>query len=209
MTKTSAGLIVLLVSPALLGAQVATSANRIPPPSPSSLETLNVAADADTGRTRVAALSDGFYTRLRIHKIASFVTLPVMAIEYVLGDKLLHDEQNGVRGSGSLTGAHSAVAATLVGLFALNTVTGALNLWEERHIPEGRARRIVHTVLMLAADGGFAYTASLGGGAKLPRNTDGTVSAATLAGVSRHRQAAIFSISTATVGSLMMWLWKD
>ena len=51
---------------------------------------------------------------------------------------------------------------------------------------------------MLLADAGFLYTASLAGGAK---ESD--------AGANKHRNAAIASISVATVSTLMMWLWKD
>lgn len=166
------------------------------------------AVDTNPPRPRVSMLSDGYYTRDRIHRIASYAALPIMATEYVLGEKLITDEQNGIRVQGALAGAHSAVATGLIGLFALNTVTGVLNLYEARHVSEGRARRTIHSVLMLVADGGFAYTASLGGGAKLPRSATG-VAGTPLPGADQHKRAAIVSISVATAATLMMWLWKN
>jgi hypothetical protein len=159
-------------------------------------------------RPRVATLSDAYYTRLHIHLLASYVTLPIMATEYVLGEKLIHNEQLGIRSTGGLADAHVATAVGLTGLFALNTVTGVLNLYEARHLPEGRTRRTIHAVAMLVADGGFAYTASLGGGAKLPRSETG-IPGAPLPGADQHRRAAIASISVATAATLMMWLWKN
>lgn len=61
---------------------------------------------------------------------------------------------------------HKPIAYALGGLFAVNTVTGALNWWETRHQEEGRTWRTIHAALMLAADAGFAYTGSLGSSAK-------------------------------------------
>jgi hypothetical protein len=147
----------------------------------------------DTTRPRAIELSQGYYTRLSIHRIASYATLPLFAGEYLLGERLLDSDDP----AGWIKPAHTGVALALGALFTVNTVTGAWNLWEARRVPAGRTRRIVHTVLMLAADAGFVYTASLAGNAK---DSD--------AGADKHRNAAIVSIGVATVSTVMMWLWK-
>ena len=151
----------------------------------------------DTGETRPKAIehSDAYYTRLAIHRYASYAELPLFAAEYVLGQKLLNDQRDGRRGS---SGAHSAVAVGLGALFAVNTVTGVWNMVEARHDPAGRTRRNLHVVTMLLADAGFVWTASLAGGAKESEH-----------GAERHRNAALVSIGVATASTLMMWLWKD
>ena len=152
---------------------------------------------ADTGERRPKAIeySDGYYTRLAIHRYASYAELPLFAAEYVLGQKLLNDQRDGRRGS---SGAHSAVAVGLGALFAVNTVTGVWNMVEARHDTAGRTRRNLHVVTMLLADAGFVWTASLAGGAKESEH-----------GAERHRNAALASIGVATASTLMMWLWKD
>jgi len=155
-------------------------------------------AAADTGRPRAVDYSDAYGTRLAIHRVASYTELPLFAAEYVLGQKLLNQERTSSRPSSGLRSAHKVVAAGLGALFAVNTVTGVWNLVEARHDPSGRTRRTVHAVGMLLADAGFLYTASLAQGA---RETD--------AGANRHRNAAIASISVASLSTLMMYFWKD
>jgi hypothetical protein len=155
---------------------------------------------ADTGDTRPKAIeySNGYGTRLAIHRYASYAELPLFATEYVLGEKILHGQRTGDLASSGTRSAHSVVAGALGALFAVNTVTGVWNMIEARHDPSGRTRRNLHALTMLLADAGFLYTASLAGGAK---ETD--------AGANKHRNAAIASISVATASTLMMWLWKD
>lgn len=153
----------------------------------------------DTTRRRAIEYSDAYAIRLKIHQIGSYAELPLFAAEYVLGQKLLTDERNNVnlRGS-SLRGAHRTVALGLGVLFASNTVTGVWNLVESRHDPAGRTRRWIHSLAMLAADGGFLLTAQSAGQA---RRTD--------AGANRHRNLAIGSMSLAAASTIMMWLWRN
>ncbi|HEY4321524.1 MAG TPA: hypothetical protein VGM77_10140 [Gemmatimonadales bacterium] len=175
---------------------------QLPPPEVAAA----LLADTGQGRPRVAELSDAYYARLHIHLIASYAALPIMGAEYFLGEKLLSEERQGIHPSGSLVGAHVGTAVALSALFGLNTITGVMNLYEARHQSQGRARRTIHSILMLLADGGFAYTASLGGGAKLRRSG---ITSTTLTGADNHKRAAIASFSVATAATLMMWLWKD
>ncbi len=140
-------------------------------------------------RTPAIEYSDGYYTRLTVHRVGSYAMLPLFGSEYLLGRKLM--------GSGDVAGwvkpTHGAVAAGIGALFAVNTVTGALNLWESRHEKEGRNRRILHAALMTLADVGFGVTALLA-----DDDDDGNVNA--------HRNAALFSIGLSTAGTLVMWL---
>jgi hypothetical protein len=157
-----------------------------------------VAADTGAVRPKAVEYSEGYYRRLAIHRVASYAEFPLFAAEFILGQKLLNDERNtGTRPSGLKT-AHTIVAGGLGVLFATNTVTGVWNLWVARHDPAGRTRRTIHGVGMLLADAGFVWTATL---AQDARRSD--------SGANRHRNAAIASMSVATVSTLMMWLWKD
>jgi hypothetical protein len=61
-------------------------------------------------------------------------------------------------GSGAKKGAHVAVGVGIGALFGINTVTGVWNLWESRKDPNGRTRRVVLSILMLASDAGFVAT---------------------------------------------------
>jgi len=136
--------------------------------------------------------SDGYQTRAKIHKYASFATLPLFAAEVALGQSL----------DGSKDGkksAHAVVGAGIVGLFAVNTVTGAWNLFGEgRQEKEGRTLRLVHGLLMMAADVGFLATT-----ASAP--STGRNGALTFeANRTTHRNLAIASISVGTAGYLLM-----
>jgi hypothetical protein len=157
-------------------------------------------APADTGEARPRAIeySDAYGTRLAIHRYASYAELPLFAVEYALGQKILNGERTGDFASSGTRSAHSVVAGTLGVLFAVNTVTGVWNMIEARHDPAGRTRRNIHALGMLLADAGFLYTASLAEGAR-----------ESVHGADKHRNAAIASISVATASTLMMWLWKD
>jgi hypothetical protein len=138
--------------------------------------------------------SDGYRTRAKIHKYASFATLPLFAAELALGQSL--DGTND-----SKKGAHAAVGAGIVGLFAVNTVTGAWNMFGEgRRDTEGRTLRLVHALLMMAADVGFVATT-------LSAPSTGQKGALTFESDRRtHRNLAIASVSVGTAGYLIMLL---
>jgi hypothetical protein len=136
--------------------------------------------------------SDGYQTRAKIHKYASFATLPLFAAEVALGQSL-NGSNDGKKS------AHAVVGAGLVGLFAVNTVTGAWNLfgegWQDK---EGRTLRLVHGLLMMAADVGFLATTasapSTGRNGALNFEANRTT----------HRNLAIASVSVGTAGYLLM-----
>jgi hypothetical protein len=146
--------------------------------------------------------SPGYETRDKIHKFASFASLPLFAAELYLGEKTY----NAPTTDNSYKGAHIAVGTALVGLFGVNTVTGAMNLWEARHDTNGRKLRFAHGILMMAADAGFVATL-----ATTPpgvHNHGVPTPTVDLTNRSLHRDVAIGSISVGTVGYLLMLLAK-
>ncbi len=147
-----------------------------------------MAQDPATARRPVAYVySDGYEVRAKVHKYASYLTLPLFAGQYLLGRKL--DEG---RAPESVRATHAALATTMVGLFGVNTVTGVWNAIEGRKNPNGFRRRLAHSLLMLASDAGFVATGLLA-----PTNDGG-------GNRDRHKQLAIGSIGAATAGYLLM-----
>ena len=146
-----------------------------------------------TARPVAVEYSDGYYTRAKIHKYASFATLPLFATEVYLGQSLYDGNRDDTK-----KGAHAAVGAAIGGLFAVNTVTGVWNLWEARKDPAHRKLRVLHGVLMLAADGGFVATAAMTPDIK----RFGPITLSNDA--STHRTLALTSIGIATGSYLLM-----
>lgn len=165
-------------------------AQRLPPAAavPSRL----TLAPADTPQAAVV-YSDAYGTRLTIHRIGSYAILPLFGAQYLLGRSLLEDDDP----ADWVKPAHVVVASGVGALFAVNTVTGAWNLWESRREPEGRARRYLHAGLMAAAEAGFVYTATLAGDARLSD-----------ANARDHRNAALASMAVSAASTLIMWIWN-
>lgn len=165
-----------------------------PAPYGPRIDGLAVRIQRDTlpARPRPIAIehSDWYYRRQTVHRIASWATLPLFAAEVVTGQELF---ENGPEAADWAQDAHGVMAGSLAGLFAVNTVTGAWNLWDSRHEPEGRKWRTTHAILMLVADAGFAYTGYLADEAEESgaRRRD-------------HRTAALTSSSIALISYAMM-----
>ena len=159
---------------------------------------VNVTGASDTTtrsqRPRAIEYSDAYHTRLKIHQIGAYAMLPLFVGEYFVGQKLL----NSTNRPGGLKSAHSLIAGALGVVFAANTVTGVWNFWDSRKDPKGRARRQIHSVLMLASDAGVLLTAMSGSNAKH-----------SLANARTHRTIAISSIALSAIGTGMMWLWRN
>ena len=151
--------------------------------------------DTTLRRPRAIEYSDAYYTRLTIHRVASYAELPLFGAEYVLGERLLRDERTGFPPS-SLKTAHVGVAGGLAVLFGVNTITGAWNLWDSRQDPSNRTLRIIHSVAMLGADAGFAVAGAIGGNAKN-----------SLHDAQQHRAVSVGSMALATAGTAIMWLF--
>lgn len=153
---------------------------------------LAVSPVADTVRQRPFTYSDAYETRQTIHKRASYATLPLFAIQYAAGSQLFDKSTEAPAWARTI---HGPAATAVAALFAVNTVTGVWNLWEARPDPEGRTRRTVHGLLMLAADAGFTYTGMLAEQAETSPDKRRL-----------HRQVALTSMGVATVSYLIMAL---
>lgn len=148
-------------------------------------------ADTNPRRRKAIEYSDEYYSRLQLHRIGSWLEFPVFGTEYWLGQKLISGRDNG----DWVKTTHAVVAGTLGGLFAINTLTGAWNLYESRHDTDQRALVWTHSVLMLASDAGFLITAMLAGDSEDSGDSR-----------TQHRNAALISMSAASAGTLIMWL---
>jgi hypothetical protein len=122
-----------------------------------------VLAPGDTiPRPTVVDYSEGYATRLKIHRIASYTMLPLFAAQYASGQQLI---KNGRAAPAWARDIHGPTATGVAALFTINTVTGVWNMWEARKDPAERTRRTLHGLLMLAADAGFTATGILASGA--------------------------------------------
>jgi hypothetical protein len=154
-------------------------------------------------RHRAVMLSDGYYKRLDVHRIIGYGTLPLFVLEYLGGQKELE------KGSAAPLWAdklHKPAAYLLAGAFTVNTVTGIWNLAEASRVQQGKPRRWVHSVLMLASDAALVYGISK---APTVRQIDARLAAGKHGGFTPHKSFTLASMSLATVGYLMMYIWKE
>ena len=159
-----------------------------------AVEAARLAADPQGARPVAIEYSDAHETRAKIHRISSWITLPLMATETVLGEKLYNDPNSL---TSNMRGVHGAVGAGLITFFGMQSVTGMWNLIEARQAP-GHTKRLVHGLLMLAAEGGFVASAvtAPGHGRNDLINFD--------ANKSTHRNIAYVSMGVGTIGYLFM-----
>jgi hypothetical protein len=158
-----------------------------------------LALDPQDQRPVAIEYSDAHETRAKIHKYASWATLPLMGAEFALGEKLYNDTNSE---TDSLRGVHGAVGAGLIGLFGVNSVTGLWNLLESNQAP-GHTKRLLHGILMLAAEGGLVASAASAPGHS--RNQLATIDT----NKATHRDIAFVSIGVGTAGYLLMLLTKN
>src|SRR5579859_4642735 len=127
--------------------------------------------------------SDAYLTRAKIHRYASWASLPLFGAEVLLGESLYNAGATGNKGP------HVAVGTALVGLFGVNTVTGAWNLFgtEGRSDRQDRTIKLIHGLLMMAADAGFVATV-----ATAPHSGHRFI--ASPSQMTLHRNVALFSI---------------
>jgi len=154
--------------------------------------------DPDPQGARPVAIeySDAHETRAKIHKYASWATLPLLGTELVLGQKLYNDPNSL---TSNLRGVHGAVGAGLIGFFGVQSVTGLWNLVESNQAP-GHTKRLVHGILMLAAEGGMVAAAATAPGHSRNDLINFDARAST------HRDIAFVSIGVGTAGYLLMLL---
>jgi hypothetical protein len=115
----------------------------------------------DTARTRrpVKAIeySNGYYTRLKLHRWLSFAMLPLFVASYFSGEQIL---DKGDAAPAWARNLHKPLAVGTAVVFGANTVTGVWNLWASRKDPAGRTKRYIHSILFMVAGAGFVYAAS-------------------------------------------------
>ena len=119
--------------------------------------------------------------------------IPLFAVSYWTGEKLYADGR--INSPAYIRALHPYAATGASVVFGVNTVTGLWNLWDGRHDPEGRKRRIIHSVLFMIADGGFAYAGSIGKQAR----DNGDIR-------DRHRTIALSSMGVSYLGMMIMLL---
>ena len=155
--------------------------------------------DADTTprrRRKSIEVSEWYERRLRIHRYGAYATIPLFGFQAAAGNELYN---KGDGAAGWAKNGHRVGATALATVFTVNTVTGLWNLWDSRAVEQGRARRTIHTLLMLASDAGFAYA-----GIKLSEDAEQSADARR-----RHRNTAFASMGVAITGAGMMLLWRD
>ena len=180
------------VAPVVADSVPATLTSRLELPVSLQLE-----ADTTPRRRRKAIeVSDWYERRLRIHRYGAYATLPLFVFQAAAGNELYH---KGSGADGWARNGHRVGATALATVFSVNTVTGLWNLWDSRAVPQGRTRRTIHTLLMLASDAGFAYA-----GIKLSEDAEQSAEARR-----KHRNTAYASMGIAVTGAGMMLLWRD
>lgn len=161
-----------------------------------AIDSPRVQAPVDTPVTRrphAIEYSDWYNRRLTLHRLGSYTMLPLFGAEWALGQNLLQDQNP----PDWMRTSHQGVATAIGALFTVNTLTGAWNLWDSRNDPTDRTRRYLHAAAMLGSDAGFLWAGAVGGSARRSSSDART-----------HRAIAISSISLATAGTAMMWLWR-
>jgi hypothetical protein len=166
-------------------------------PAAANAQDVNSADPGQTARPVAIVYTDAYETRAKIHKIASYATLPLLGTEVVLGQKLYDDPASR---TSSYRGAHIAVGTAITGLFAVNTVTGVWNLWEARKDPHERRLRLIHGLSMLGADAGFVAAFGTGPGGRNLVNFDQNKQT--------HRAVALTSIGVGAGSYLLMLIGK-
>lgn len=133
--------------------------------------------------------SKAYYKRLDVHRAAGYTMLPLFALQMISGNQVYRMGSNAY---GWSKVGHRVGATGIAALFTLNTVTGLQNLYEARPDPEGKGKRTVHAIMMLAADAGFIATGILSDKAE-----------GSLDDRRMHRTVAYSSIGIATIGYLI------
>jgi hypothetical protein len=158
---------------------------------------LGFQADTTPRRRRKSVqVSEWYERRLRIHRYLAYTTIPLYAFQAIAGNQLY--QQSNSAPEWAKTG-HRVGATALATVFTVNTVTGLWNLWDSRSVSQGRTRRTIHTILMLASDAGFTYA-----GVKLANEAENSAQKR-----KQHRNLAYASMGVAITGSGMMLLWRD
>ncbi len=161
---------------------------------------LTVAVPSDTPppapRVRAVEVSDWYARRLTLHRRLSYTVIPLFAFQYAAGRQLW--DKGDAAPEWAQTG-HPIGAVAIGSVFLANTVTGGWNLWDSRHVEQGRTRRYLHAASMLAADAGFVWA-----GARLSKQAETDFEKRKL-----HRTVALSSIALSLTSGLLMKFTND
>lgn len=155
-------------------------------------------SDTVRARPRAVEYSGAYYARLKVHRYTSYAMLPLFAAQYAAGQALYSKGREDAPGWAK--DLHAPLASAIAGLWVVNTVTGAWNWWDSRHVKEGRTLRTVHGLMMTLAGAGFVAV-----GATAPERERGGV---TEGSPTTHRNLAIGSMGLATASWLIMLVAK-
>lgn len=147
-------------------------------------------------RRKSIEISEWYERRLRIHRYGSYTMYPLFAAQAIAGNQIFPDPRNAPDWA-KIT--HRVGATGLATIFTTNTVTGLWNLWDSRQVEQGRTKRTLHALLMLASDAGFTYA-----GARLSNEAEESVDKRRL-----HRIWAYSSMATALTGVGVMKFWPE
>lgn len=144
-------------------------------------------------RVKAIEVSEWYDRRLTLHRRLSYATIPLFAFQWAAGEQIWEKGRNAPQWART---GHRIGATTIAGVFTVNTVTGVWNLWESRAVPEGRTRRYLHAVSMLAADAGFTWA-----GAVLSEQAEKSIDKRRL-----HRTVALSSLGLSFTSGVLMKL---
>lgn len=145
-------------------------------------------------RPRAFEYSDGYLTRLGLHRALSWAMIPLFLGSGYTGFEL---RRKGFDAPEWTRDLHGPLAAGTAALFGMNTLTGSLNLIEGWNNPVGRTKRMVHAALFVAAGAGFTYVIAAGDNIRETGN-----------GNHWHRDVALGSMTFSVVSWAMMALFK-
>ena len=150
----------------------------------------NTAPLTPAARDTLFEYSAAYYRRLDVHRFGSYAMLPLFAFQYIAGSQLY---EKSFEAPGWAKTGHRVAATGVAALFAVNTVTGLMNLYEGRKDPKDRKRKLFHALMMLSADAGFAATGILAERAETSSDDRDL-----------HRTVALTSVGVAIVGYVSM-----
>lgn len=163
-------------------------------PAPAALAWRPASEQGDTvprPRKKAVTYSDAYAKRLQLHRVLSWSMLPLFAVSYASGDKLM---ASGRQAPAWARQVHAPAATATAVLFGANAITGTWNLWDGRKDPNGRVKRYLHSLSFMAASGGFAYA-----GTVLADDAKRSIDARRT-----HRAVALSSMALSTASWLVM-----
>jgi hypothetical protein len=185
--------IALILSVSLHADTAVSDTLRLPSP---AAPLIDASDDTVKRRPRAIEVSEWYNRRLVIHKTLAYASLPVFAVQYYAGNKL-YDQSGGPAPSWAKP-LHKAGAATIAGIFTVNTVTGLWNLWDSRNVQDHKWLRLAHSLTMLGADAAFTYT-----GIALADDADRDLDRRR-----QHRNTALISMGVTVASGLSMKIFN-